>query len=396
MTLRLTSRRAARRAATLAAVAGAGLVAAALPAVAQIGGAAVVFLQIEPDSRSAGMGNTGVALADNANAVFWNPAGLAQQKGGEVGFTHSAWLPELDADLAYEYATAKYNVPGLATFGAHVTYLNLGKHTWTDADGTTLGEFRSYDMAVGLSAARNVTKNLAVGVSGRFIYSNLAPGVEIDGEESQAGTAVAADLGLLYGRNVRLGGIDTRLALGASLANFGPTISYSKSDTTDGDPIPTNLRFGWASTFKFDEFNTLTIANDFNKALYRVELVRDSVGGRPNITRKVDSPFKALVSAWKPIMVDIDGDNEYDPKSVGALEQTTMSIGAEYWYNRRFALRTGFFYESPYNGNRKFVTLGAGVRYNIAGFDLSYIYALEENSPLANTLRFSILLNFLR
>ncbi len=387
-----------RRAAALALV-GAGL--AAVPVVvptaqAQIGGAAVVFLQIEPDSRSAGMGNTGVALADNANAVFWNPAGLAQQKGGEVGFTHSAWLPELDADLAYEYATAKYNAPGIATFGAHVTYLNLGKHTWTDADGTTIGEFRSYDMAIGVSAARNVTKNLAVGVSGRYIYSNLAPGVEIDGETTQAGTAIAADLGLLYGRNVRLGGIDTRLSVGANLANFGPSIKYSKNDTTDGDPIPTNLRFGWASTFKFDEFNTLTIANDFNKSLYRVELQRDTVGGQTRITRQVDSPFKALFSSWKPILVDIDGDSEYDPRSVGALEQTTMAIGAEYWYNRLFALRGGYFYESPYNGDRQFVTLGAGVRYNIAGFDVSYIYALEENSPLANTLRFSILLNFLR
>ncbi len=376
-----------RRAAALAALAGA----AVLPASAQIGGAAVVFLQIEPDSRAAGMGNTGVAVADNVNAMFWNPAGLARQKGGEVGFTHSAWLPELDADLAYEYATAKYNVPGVATFGAHVTYLNLGKHTQTDADGQTLGEFRSYDMAVGLSAARNVTKNLAVGVSGRYIHSSLAP---ID-DESGVGNAIAADLGILYGRDLRLGGVPTRVSVGANLANFGPAIKYSSADST-GDPIPTNLRVGWATTFNFDEFNTLTIANDFNKALYRVNLERDTVAGRTVITRTVDSPFKALFTSWKPLRVDIDGDSEYDPKTVGVMEQTTMAIGAEYWYNRLFALRSGFFYESPYNGNRKFVTLGAGVRYNIVGFDVSYIYALEENSALANTLRFSVLLNFLR
>lgn len=373
----------------LAALALAG--AAVLPASAQIGGAAVVFLQIEPDSRAAGMGNTGVALADNANAIFWNPAGLARQKGGEVGFTHSAWLPELDADLAYEYATAKYNVPGVATLGAHVTYLNLGKHTQTDADGQTLGEFRSYDLAVGLSAARNVTDNFAVGLSGRYIRSSLAP-IE---DDAGVGSALALDLGVLYGHDMRLGGIPSRVSVGANLANFGPAIKYSSTDST-GDPIPTNLRVGAATTFNFDEFNTLTLATDFNKQLYRVNIERDTVGGNVNITRTVDSPFKALFSSWKPLLVDIDGDNVYDPKEVGVLEQTTMAVGAEYWYNRLFALRSGFFYESPYNGNRKFVTLGAGVRYNIVGFDVSYIYAMEENSALANTLRFSVLLNFLR
>ena len=56
---------------------------------AQIGGAAVVFLMIEPDSRAAGMGNAGVALADNANAIFWNPAGLADQEGTEAALPRS-------------------------------------------------------------------------------------------------------------------------------------------------------------------------------------------------------------------------------------------------------------------------------------------------------------------
>src|SRR3990170_3526104 len=75
---------------------------------AQIGQAAVVFLQIEPDSRGAGMGNTGVALADNAYSIFWNPAGLAQQSGTELSLTHSNWLPEFNAGLFYEYLVAKH------------------------------------------------------------------------------------------------------------------------------------------------------------------------------------------------------------------------------------------------------------------------------------------------
>ncbi|MDA0874062.1 MAG: hypothetical protein O3C45_03270, partial [Bacteroidetes bacterium] len=89
-------------------------VAIILPVVAsaQVGGSAVVFLKIEPDSRASGMGNAGVALADNASAMFWNPAGLAFQTGTEAAITHSAWLPEFNADLFYEYLIAKHTVPG--------------------------------------------------------------------------------------------------------------------------------------------------------------------------------------------------------------------------------------------------------------------------------------------
>ncbi len=78
------------------------------------------------------------------------------------------------------------------------------------------------------------------------------------------------------------------------------------------------------------------------------------------------------------------------------LRQITVGTGLEYWYNDLFAFRTGFFYEDPYNGNRKFLTFGAGIRYNLIGVDFSYIYPLEDESPLANTLRFSLLLNVLR
>ncbi len=381
---------------------GALALAAAVPATAQVGGAAVIFLQIEPDSRAAGMGNTGVAMADNANAIFWNPANLAGQRGAEFGFTHSEWLPELDAGLSYEYAVGKYNVPKLGTFGAHLTYLNLGKHTWTDNDGQELGEFKSYDLSTGLSFGRQITRGLSAGVGVRYIYSNLAPGVTVDGQETQAGTALAGDLGLHYEtKPFKLGKINTTFRAGANIANFGPTIRYSNGGATAdggdvGDPIPTNLRFGWATTFNFDEYNSLTIANDFNKALYRVDVPRND-SGRVVGARQVDSPFKALFSSWKPLLVDLNvGDGEYNPVSVSALEQLTIGVGAEYWYNHLFAMRGGYFYENPNNGNRQFMTFGAGLRYNIVGVDFSYIYAVQEDSPLANTLRLSLLVNFLK
>ncbi len=362
----------------------------ALPARAQVGGAAVVFLKIEPDSRASGMGNAGVALADNAAAMFWNPAGLAFQKGTELGLTHSNWLPEFNAGLFYEYFVAKHHVPGWGTFGAHLTYLFLGEHEGRDAQNNPTGTFRSFDLALGGSYGFKVSERFALGTSLRFIYSNLAPGQTVGAQETKAGVTAAFDFAGLYRTApFTLGGMNTTFSAGFNIANMGPTIQYS--DNAQADPIPTNIRFGYAFTFEFDEFNKLTIVNDFNKDLIRVRV--DSTGN------DVDPFYKAIFSSWKSIPVcsstiDDCADDPSKLESLSALDQMTIATGLEYWYNDLFAIRSGYFYENPLNGNRKFLTLGAGLRYNIIGIDFSYIYALEDQSPLANTMRFSLLLNF--
>ena len=67
------------------------------------GTTAVPFLELAPDSRAGGMGESGVALADNSAAIFWNPAGMAFLTGSELSFTHSNWLPQFNLDLFYDY-----------------------------------------------------------------------------------------------------------------------------------------------------------------------------------------------------------------------------------------------------------------------------------------------------
>jgi len=352
---------------------------------------AVPFLQIEPDSRAAGMGMTGVGVANNASALFWNPAGLAGQVGAEVTFTHAPWLPALGADLFYEYLAGKYAVEGIGTFAGHITYLNLGTQDRTDAQGNLLGEFKSYDLAIGASYGTNIMENLAVGTGLRLIYSNLAGGVEVEGQPTRAGVAVGVDLGLLWTPQIGDGKIEP--SLGFNLANMGPTIQYSDSEQSDA--IPTNLRFGGAIGVNLDEFNSITWALDLNKLL----VSRDEDGG-------YDPFYQAIFSSWGAYDVDLNiGDNptenyscDTDPtcNSVGVLKQLTVGTGLEYWYSDLFALRTGYFYEDPANGNRQFLTFGAGIRYSLVGVDMSYIYALEENSPLAEQIRFSVMLNMNR
>jgi hypothetical protein len=145
------------------------------------------------------------------------------------------------------------------------------------------------------------------------------------------------------------------------------------------EPLPMNLRLGYAFTFDFDEHNSLTVANDFNKSL----VDRDGRDGTPF--------YKSLFTSWQPARGE---EVEGQASTLSVVEQFTMGVGAEYWYSDLFALRTGYFYEDPENGNREFLNFGAGLRYNIVGVDMSYLYTLEENSPLANTLRFSLLFEF--
>ncbi|MNE44393.1 hypothetical protein D3C87_1588830 [compost metagenome] len=76
------------------------------------------------------------------------------------------------------------------------------------------------------------------------------------------------------------------------------------------------------------------------------------------------------------------------------MKEINIAAGMEYWYDQQFAFRAGYFYESPQKGNRRYFTLGAGLKYNIFNIDIAYLLANAQDSPLANTLRFSLLFNF--
>jgi hypothetical protein len=195
----------------------------------------------------------------------------------------------------------------------------------------------------------------------KYIYLKLADFGA--GEEKGKGTgySVAADVGILY----KTPWVD-RLTLGANLSNMGPKISFI--DASQADPIPTNLKVGAAYKLLDGEYNELTVTMDVNKLL----VVKHEDGGS-------DSFYKAIFTAWT---------DEHQ----GTIKRLSSSIGAEYWYNQIFALRTGYFYEDI--GRRRFLTLGAGIRYSMYGFDFGYISADKEGSPLADTMRFSLSFRF--
>lgn len=352
---------------------------------AQVGITSVPFLQIEPDSRSAGMGNTGVAIADNASAIFWNPAGLAQQRGNQISITHANWLPAFNVDLFYDYLVGTYHLEGVGTFGGHITFLNLGEQVRTDDNAQELGRFNSYELSGGLSYGRQINEHFNIGAGLRYIHSSLADG-DLNGHKINPGSSFGIDLASQYrSGSFMLGNREAVFRAGINLSNIGPGIRYT--DNAVKDPLPTMLRTGWAVTVDLDEngYNTLTFSNDISKVMARSE----EVIAQGDTTYQPMSVFKALGKSWG----SYERFNGTENVDVGLLQQLMFGFGLEYWYNQQFALRTGYYYEDPENGNREFITLGAGVRYGMFGIDFSYLYTLEEYHPLANTMRFSLLLN---
>ena len=236
--------------------------------------------------------------------------------------------------------------------------MNLGEFTRTDAKGQELGKFTSNEFALSLSFGTKVTEELGVGANLKYIRSNLTPAFK--GQAAAIGNSAALDIGLLW-KPQNLWIIKDNLSLGFNLQNLGPKITY----ITEADPIPTNLKLGLAYTLFKDEFNDLKFAFDFQKLLVK----RDTVGGGS------DPVPISLWTAWTNPGIE-------------------TAFGLEYWYEKVFAMRAGYFTEPSNLGGRQFWNLGAGVRYKIFQLDFGYILTINENHPLANTMRFSILINW--
>ncbi len=345
------------------------------------GESAVPFLLISPNSRASSMGEAGAAIADDASAIYWNPAGLAYQEGKEVSITHANWLPQFhQSDLFYDFLTFKYHLESLrGTVGASVTYLSLGEFIRTGSGGPEeIGRFKSFEYAVAVGYGTKVSSSLGVGVNLRLIHSSLSPiGTEQEQGKGVA-TSVSFDVAALYRpSDLKLPlvglGLEDRFSLGLNLSNMGPKIAYI--DAAQADPLPTNLRLGLGYQVLKTEYNNILAAVDFNRLLVR----RYAVDSTTGIAKQPDPFYKAIFTSWS--------DN--------GLKKVTVGGGIEYWYGspKLIALRVGRFYEHPSFGGRKFWTFGAGIRYDIYGFDFSYISA-PETSPLGNTLRFSLLISW--
>jgi hypothetical protein len=359
------------------------------------GEAAVPFLLLAPDSRAGGIGESGTGLADNSAAIFWNPAGIAFLSGTELSITHSNWLPQFNLDLFYDYLTYRQYLEELdGSITASITYMNFGEFVRTSPDGPDpIGTFRSFDAALTLGYATKLSADWGIGFNFRLIHSRLSDQPTALEEGSGVATSISFDVAFMWRPEKFViplvdEDIGNRISIGANLSNLGPKIYYI--DQSQADPIPTNFRLGFAYKVIDEDFNSLLFTLDFSKLLVSKSSREVPDGDSVKTVTDSDEWYQAIFTAW--------GDKPLSEE----FRDIVTSMGMEYWYGQPgdflFALRAGYFYEDPSYGNRKFVTFGAGIRYDIYGFDFSYIttsvFKDGENHPLSDTLRFTVLIGW--
>jgi hypothetical protein len=348
---------------------------------------AVPFLRISPDARSGAMGDVGIAISPDANAQYWNVAKLAASPK-DMGFsiTYTPWLKDLvpDVFLGYLAGYKKFGEGDNQAISASLRYFNLGDINYTNDQGTSTGTGKPRELAFDIGYSRRFSPYLSLGVNLRYINSNIAAGaVETGGTTYSPASAFGADVGVYYSKTKDISeDRSSTLSLGAVLSNVGSKISYSQ---TQQDFIPTNLGIGAAYTYKVDMYNKVTFALDLNKSLTPAPIEKISIVNG-DTTVRWEIPNQGVVSGIANSFVKA-------PPGYG----TTISLGAEYWYQDQFAVRAGYFYENKNNGDRQYFTCGLGVKYNVFGLNFSYLVPSGSGiarNPLSNTLRFSLLFDF--
>ena len=259
-----------------------------------------------------------------------------------------------------------------------------------------MGTYKPNEWAINAAYSRKLGDYLSAAVAGSFIYSDLTQGI---GDYAGVGWSVAADISVYYEREVSwFSNVDADFSWGVSINNIGSKVSYNSASERK-DFIPTMLRLGPNLNLHLDEYNSLAFFVDFTKLLVPTPPIyaRDSESGQI----LTDANGDYIIAAGKDNDVStVMGmiQSFYDAPGGFSEEIKEINIGAgvEYWYNNIFSVRAGYFNESKMKGNRKYVTLGAGLRYNVFGLDVSYLVPVNGTvgtNPLENTLRFDLTYN---
>ncbi len=331
---------------------------------------AVPFLTISPDSRSGALGDAGVAISPDANATYWNPSKLAfLESDNSFSLSYSPWLRNLVPDISLSYLSYAHKLDDRNAIGLSLRYFNIGTIALTDGNGNSLGNFTPSEFSIDGSFARKFGENFSLGLTLRYIHSNLSNGsASTPNQGEKAGNAVAADVSAYYKNPTQEFGTDALFAFGVDISNIGTKISYS--DNGPSYFLPTNLKAGIANTWYIDNANDVTFALDINKLL-----VPTNAGSDVSVPAGI---FQSFSDA--PLSTE--------------FHEIYYSAGLEYTYDKALALRAGYYYQNPSEGGRNYLTLGVGVKYQEFGFDFAYLAASQANSPLANTLRFTLSANF--
>ncbi len=362
---------------------------------------AVPFMTITPDSRAGGMGDIGVASEPDINSQYWNSAKYPfMESQGGVALSYTPWLRQLINDINLAYLAGFYKIDDKQVISAALRYFSLGQIVFTNNYGTPQGIYVPNEFAIDAGYSRLLTDNFSGGIVFRFIRSDLTGGQMVGGGESKAAIAIAGDLGFYYRLpDLRLGNKDGILGLGMQIANMGNKVSYTENQ--EKSFLPTNLRLGGSFTINLDEYNSIALMADVNKLLVPTPPVwlTDSVGAPVKdadgnqVIEYGKNPYVSVPVGMFQSFYDAPGvimDDGSRSVAREEINEITYSVGMEYWYRKQFAIRGGYFHEHSTKGNRKYFTVGMGLRLNVFALDFSYLIPVKQQNPLANTLRFTL------
>ncbi len=352
---------------------------------------AVPFMTITPDSRSGSLGDAGAATSPDVWSQHSNASKyVLLPKDLSVGISYTPWLENLgikDINLAYLAASKK--IGDKQAVSASLRFFSMGDIPAYDDAGNALGfDISPKEYAVDASYSRLLSDHFVMGITGRFIYSNL--GGEIDPNYT-SGKSVAADISGTYFTDFDLGTAESDFRFGFNISNIGSKVSYSADQK---DFIPTNLSLGVGFDTEIDKHNSFSVYLDFDKLLVPTpphrEPVFDSTSGKWGYELSGEDP-----SNLSPIQGIFRSFYDAPGGFIEEISEITISGGVEYWYNKLFAIRGGYFHEAARKGNRKYFTVGAGLKLNVFGLDFAYLIPTQgTNSPLSNTFRFSLTFDF--
>jgi hypothetical protein len=383
---------------------------------------AVPFMLIAPDARSAAMGDMGVATSVDAYAQQWNAAkySFSEAKSG-IAVSYTPYLGKLVNDISISYLTYFNRINDNSAFGVSFKYFSLGEIEIRDtAEQIPLIE-KPNEFTFDVSYSLRLANQFSMAVALRYLRSDLRIQASGNaGENAGAAGSVGVDIsGFYQSEEEAYDSFNGRTRFGFAIQNLGPKIKYD--DGGRENFLPTNLRLGGGFDFIFDDYNKLSITAEVTKLLVPTPPITgdnivfndvngDGVFNTDDGDNQTDEQLAAsgdLTNQGDDIILEGKSNDVSFLKGVfqsfgdapggfsEELKEFTWALGAEYLYQESFAFRAGYFNESDEKGARKFFALGAGFKYTTINIDLSYLFSASKiQSPLENTLRFSLTFNF--
>lgn len=351
---------------------------------------------IAPDARSAAMGDMGVATSVDGFSQQWNPAKYAfsEAKSG-VSLSYTPYLSKLVNDISISYATYFNRLSDYSAVSASFKYFSLGEITLTQSENDPGINVKPNEFTADVAYTLRLAEQFSMAIAMRYMRSDLRIDA-VDPNAAAASTFGVDITGYYQSEEEAYSDFNGRWRAGFAIQNLGPKFKYDDGGRENFQP--TNLRLGAGFDFIFDEYSKLGITAEVAKLLVPT----------PPLFGFVDTDGDGEQDTDEPTIITEGQDNDVSFmngifQSFGdapggfseELREFTWSLGAEYTYQENFSFRAGFFNEAEDKGARKFFALGAGFKYTTINIDLSYLFSASKvQSPLENTLRFSLTFNF--